>query len=343
MWEIDQPKYFYLLILLPILVIVLLWNLRWKKNIVKAFGTGSFLQKLAPESSSTKPILKAIIVLGALLFIVLALVNPKIGTKVETVKRQGVDIVFAVDVSKSMLAEDIAPSRLEKAKQLVSQIINNLGSDRVGLIGYAGSAFPLMPITSDYNMAKMYVQDLDTDLVSSLGTALSEAIQVSANYFENVNSSKVLILLSDGEDHNEGISDAIDIAKDKGIHVITIALGTEQGAKIPIKINGKLQEYKKDQEGNEVVTTMNESTLKEIANATNGTFMYGSNTDEVVDLVTKALQKVEKKDFDSQQVANFQSQFQWFLAIAILLLCIDAFVLNRKTSWMKKWNIFNEK
>lgn len=343
MWELDQPNYFYLLIIVPILVLALVANLRWKKNIVQAFGTGSFLKRLAPEASSGKPILKAILALVAIFFIVIALVNPKIGTKIETVKRQGVDIVFTVDVSKSMLAEDIAPNRLEKSKQLMTQIINNLGSDRVGLVAYAGSAFPLMPISSDYNLAKMYAKDLDTDLVSSMGTALSEAIQVSANYFENVDSSKVIILLSDGEDHSEGISDAINIAKDKGISIISIGVGTEDGGKIPIKINGKLQEYKKDGEGNEVVTKMNDATLKEMASATNGTFMYGSNTEEVVDLVNKALQKIEKKDFESQQIADFESQFQWFLALALLVLCIDAFVLNRKTSWMKKWNLFNEK
>lgn len=343
MWELDQPNYFYLLIIVPILVLALVANLRWKKNIVQAFGSGSFLKRLAPEASSGKPILKAILALVAIFFIVIALVNPKIGTKIETVKRQGVDIVFTVDVSKSMLAEDIAPNRLEKSKQLMTQIINNLGSDRVGLVAYAGSAFPLMPISSDYNLAKMYAKDLDTDLVSSMGTALSEAIQVSANYFENVDSSKVIILLSDGEDHSEGISDAINIAKDKGISIISIGVGTEDGGKIPIKINGKLQEYKKDGEGNEVVTKMNDATLKEMASATNGTFMYGSNTEEVVDLVNKALQKIEKKDFESQQIADFESQFQWFLALALLVLCIDAFVLNRKTSWMKKWNLFNEK
>ena len=343
MWELDQPNYFYLLIIVPILVLALVANLRWKKNIVQAFGSGSFLKRLAPEASSGKPILKAILALVAIFFIVIALVNPKIGTKIETVKRQGVDIVFTVDVSKSMLAEDIAPNRLEKSKQLMTQIINNLGSDIVGLVAYAGSAFPLMPISSDYNLAKMYAKDLDTDLVSSMGTALSEAIQVSANYFENVDSSKVIILLSDGEDHSEGISDAINIAKDKGISIISIGVGTEEGGKIPIKINGKLQEYKKDGEGNEVVTKMNDATLKEMASPTNGTFMYGSNTEEVVDLVNKALQKIEKKDFESQQIADFESQFQWFLALALLVLCIDAFVLNRKTSWMKKWNLFNEK
>lgn len=343
MWELDQPNYFYLLIIVPILVLALVANLRWKKNIVQTFGSGSFLKRLAPEASSGKPILKAILALVTIFFIIIALVNPKIGTKIETVKRQGVDIVFTVDVSKSMLAEDIAPNRLEKTKQLMTQIINNLGSDRVGLVAYAGSAFPLMPISSDYNLAKMYAKDLDTDLVSSMGTALSEAIQVSANYFENVDSSKVIILLSDGEDHSEGISDAINIAKDKGISIISIGVGTEDGGKIPIKINGKLQEYKKDGEGNEVVTKMNDTTLKEMASATNGTFMYGSNTEEVVDLVNKALQKIEKKDFESQQIADFESQFQWFLALALLVLCIDAFVLNRKTSWMKKWNLFNEK
>lgn len=343
MWELDQTNYLYLLLIIPALIGLLLWNLRWKKNIVKDFGEGSFLKRLAPEASSTKPMLKAILVLVSLLFIVIALVNPKIGTKVETVKRQGVDVVFAVDVSKSMLAEDIAPSRLEKAKQLTSQIIDNLGSDRVGMVAYAGSAFPIMPITSDFNMAKIFANDLNTEMVSSLGTALSEAIQVSANYFAEEDSSKAIILFSDGEDHNERIDDAISIAKDKGIRIITIALGTADGAKIPIKVNGKIVEFKKDGEGNEVITQMNESTLKKIASTTNGEFIYGTHTPEVLELVEQALQKIEKKDFEAQQIADFQSQFQWFIALALLILIIDAFVLNRKTSWMKKINLFNDK
>jgi len=343
MWEFDNANYFYLLLLLPILAVIFVWNMLWKKKKIAEFGSGSFLKKLAPDASSSKGIVKAVIALCAVLFLVIGIVNPKIGTKLETVKRQGIDIVFALDVSKSMLAEDIAPSRLAKTKQLASQIINNLSSDRIGIVGYAGSAFPMLPITTDYNMAKMYLQDMNTDMVSSMGTALSDAIEVGSEYFDDPNTSKLMILISDGEDHGEGISEAVAIAKSKGIKIITIGVGTPNGGQIPLKVNGKITAYKKDAEGNTVITKLDKTTLEDIAKQTGGKFIYGSNTKEVVDLVNQELQNIEKTDFESQQIADFQSQFQWFVGVAFLLLLLDLFVLERKTSWLAKRNIFNEK
>lgn len=343
MWEFDNANYFYLLLLLPVLAAIFVWNTLWKKKKIAEFGSGNFLSKLAPDASSSKGIVKAVIALATVLFLVIGIVNPKIGTKLETVKRQGIDIVFAIDVSKSMLAEDIAPSRLAKTKQLVSQIINNLGSDRIGIVGYAGTAFPMLPITTDYNMAKMYLQDMNTDMVSSMGTALSDAIQVGSEYFDDPNTSKLMILISDGEDHGEGISEAVEIAKAKGIKIITIGVGTENGGQIPLKANGRITGYKQNAEGNTVITKLDKSTLEEIAKDTGGRFIYGSSTKEVVDLVNESLQNIEKSDFESQQIADFQSQFQWFIGLALILLILDIFVFERKTSWLAKRNIFNEK
>lgn len=344
MWGLDTPNYFYLLLLIPLLIGVYLWNSIWKKKKITEFGSGNYLKRLAPEASTTsKPLIKMVLLAVTLGALILALVNPKFGTRIETVKRQGVDIVFAIDVSKSMLAEDIAPSRMGKAKQLASQIINNLASDRIGIVGYAGSAFPMLPITTDYSMAKMYIQDMHTDMVSSMGTALSQAIEVGSNYFDDPNTSKVMILISDGEDHGDGISNAVAMAKDKGIKIITIGVGTPEGGQIPIKQNGRIIGYKKDVDGSTVVTKLNDETLKEIAQKTGGTFMYGSKTDEVLQLVDQTLQKVEKTDFESQQIADFQSQFQWLIGLALLLLIIDSLVLERRTAWMKKLNLFNDK
>lgn len=344
MWGLDTPNYFYLLLLIPVLIGVYLWNSIWKKKKITEFGSGNYLKRLAPEASTTsKPLIKMVLLAVTLGALILALVNPKFGTRIETVKRQGVDIVFAIDVSKSMLAEDIAPSRMGKAKQLASQIINNLASDRIGIVGYAGSAFPMLPITTDYSMAKMYIQDMHTDMVSSMGTALSQAIEVGSNYFDDPNTSKVMILISDGEDHGDGISNAVAMAKEKGIKIITIGVGTPEGGQIPIKQNGRIAGYKKDVDGSTVITKLNDETLKEIAQKTGGTFMYGSKTDEVLQLVDQTLQKVEKTDFESQQIADFQSQFQWFIGLALLLLIIDSLVLERRTAWMKKLNLFNDK
>lgn len=342
MWELDNKKYLFLLLVVAILVILFIADIIWKKKRQGLFATSKAMRVLAPNRSKNKTIIKASIYLVALTAIVFALVNPKIGTKVVTVKRQGIDIVFTLDVSKSMLAQDMAPDRMAKMKQLVSQIINNLGPDRIGIVGYAGSAFPMLPITTDHYVAKMYLQSMNTDMVSSQGTAFEDAIYVASNYFDNPQTSKVMILISDGEDHGEEMDGAISIAKQKGIKIITIGVGTENGGPIPIR-TAKGVEYKRDWDNEIVTTKLNPATLKHIADATGGKYFYGSNTQEIVDLIKNELNKIEKTDFESQQIAEFQAQYQWFLGLAFLLIFIDLFILERKTLWMKKLNLFNEK
>ncbi|UYW01061.1 VWA domain-containing protein [Flavobacterium agricola] len=343
MWQIEEPKYFLAFIILPILLVVYVAHYIWKKRKQKEFGDQLILQQLAPESSFFKPFLKLFVVSLGITFLIIALVNPKVGTKIETVKREGVDVVFAIDVSKSMLAEDIAPSRLERAKQIVSQIINQLGSDRIGIIGYAGSAYSVLPITTDYAVAKMYLQNMNTDMVSSQGTAIAEAINLAAQSFDNPATSKVLVLLSDGEDHEQGFEQAVLAAKDAGIKIITIGLGTEKGGLIPIRYNGTIQSYKKDNAGENVITRFDPATLKTIAEQGDGAYIYGGNTKDVVEFVKNELNTLEKTEFESQQIADFESQFQWFLFLGFLCLAIDVLLLERKTAWVTKLNLFNEK
>ncbi|WP_129751919.1 VWA domain-containing protein [Flavobacterium beibuense] len=343
MYELDESKYLYLFAVLPVLLLLFLFNLYWKRKKQREFGDDELVKKLTPEKSIFKPVLKFVILLLALSGVIIALVNPKIGTKTETVKREGIDIVFAIDVSKSMLAEDVAPNRLEKAKQIVSQIINQLGTDRIGIIGYAGSAYPVLPITSDYSVAKMFLQNMNTDMVSSQGTALSDAIQLATTYYDDPQTSKLLILVSDGEDHGEGSMEAAENAKDKGIKIITIGVGTEKGSTIPIKRNGITESYKRDREGEVVITKMYPDALKTIADQTKGGYVYGGNTREVSEYVKKALDNIEKTEFEAKEIATYDSQYQWFLGAAFLLLFLDVFLLDRKTAWIRKLNLFNEK
>jgi Ca-activated chloride channel family protein len=273
----------------------------------------------------------------------IALVNPKIGTKLETVKREGVDIVFAVDVSKSMLAEDIAPNRLEKSKQLVTQIINNLASDRVGIIAYAGKAFPQLPITTDYSSAKMFLQSMNTDMLSSQGTAINEAIKLARTYYDDdEQTNRVLIIISDGEDHSNVAANVAEEAADEGIRIFTIGVGDIKGGPIPEKRNGIILNYKKDNNGETVITRLDEETLKNIATEANGAYINGSNTNKVVEEIRDILNKMDKKEFEAKQFADFESQFQWFLGAAIFFLFIDIFLLERKTGWLKRLNLFNE-
>lgn len=343
MYELDQSKYLYLLGILPLLVLIFLYNLYWKRKKQKEFGDTALVKKLSPDKSVFKQSLKFGVILLALAGIIIALVNPKIGTKVETVKREGIDIVFAIDVSKSMLAEDVAPNRLEKSKQVVSQIINQLGNDRIGIVGYAGSAYPVLPITSDYSVAKMFLQSMNTDIVSSQGTAISDAIELSASFFDDPQTSKLVILISDGEDHGTGAEEAAEKAKEKGMKLITVGIGTAKGGPIPIKRNGVTESFKRDGDGEVVVTKLDADGLKRIAQRTKGGYINGNNTRAVSDYVKNALQNIEKTEFESKQVADYESQYQWFLGIAFVLLLLEIFFLERKTAWIKKLNLFNEK
>ena len=346
MYELEEKGYLMLLFIIPVLVVIFLYLQFWKRKKQREFGDLDLVKKLSPNKSIFKPALKFTIVLLALVALIIALVNPKIGTKMETVKREGIDIVFAVDVSKSMLAEDIAPNRLDKSKQLVSQIINQLGSDRIGIVAYAGSAFPVLPITTDYGVAKMFLQSMNTDMVSSQGTSLDEAIKLAATFFDkSVKTSKLVILISDGEDHSEGASAAAEEATKMGMKIITIGVGTEKGGPIPYRLekNGIVDRFKRDKNNEVVITKLNQESLREIAKATKGGYVNGSNTKEVLEYVKKALDNIEKTEFEATQMADFQSQFQWFLGFAFALLFFDIFLLDRKTKWIKKLNLFNEK
>lgn len=343
MFRLDEKIWFWTLLVIPVIILLFILLQIWRRSAQKKFADSGLLNRLSPNQSVFKSILKVLVLCGAFACLSLALVNPKIGTKLETVRSQGVDIVFAVDVSKSMLAEDIAPNRLEKSKQLVTQIINSLASDRVGIIAYAGKAFPQLPITTDYASAKMFLQNMNTDMLSSQGTAISEAIQLAKTYYDNEEqANRVLIIISDGEDHDGEALDIAEEANEQGIRILTIGVGNTKGGPIPIKRNGVILNYKKDNKGETVITRLDETTLKDIAAEANGVYINGSNTAKVVETIKSELDKMDKQEFESKQIADFKDQFQWFLGLGILLLFIEIFFLERKTAWLKKLNLFNE-
>ncbi|MDO6817944.1 VWA domain-containing protein [Zobellia sp. 1_MG-2023] len=345
MIQLDEKIYFYLLAIIPVIIVLFVLLQLWKKRTQKKFAETQLLKRLSPDKSNFKSGLKLLFFLLGLAFLTLGLVNPKIGTKLETVKREGVDVVFAVDVSKSMLAEDIAPNRLEKAKRLVSEIINQLASDRIGIIAYAGQAFPQLPITTDYGAAKMFLQSMNTDMLTSQGTAINEAINLATTYYnDEEQTNRVLFILSDGEDHSEGdAKDAVEKAVEEGIRIFTIGVGKTKGAPIPIKRNGVVESLKKDSQGEVVITKLNEDVLIDIAEEGNGEYINGANTEEAVEYIKDQLLQMDKKEFEAKQFAEFKDQFQWFLGIGLLFLLLDIFVLNKRTKWFKKLNLFNEK
>lgn len=343
MYQLEKPIFFYLLFAIVGLIVVFLLVFIWKKHTQKKFAHSKALRLLSPDRSFFKSWLKVIILSLAIASLALALVNPKIGTKIETISRAGVDVVFALDVSKSMLAEDIAPNRLDKSKQLITQIINSLGGDRVGIIGYAGSAFPQVPITTDFSTTKLFLNSMDTDMVSSQGTAITEAIKMAETYYNDEDQvNKVLFIISDGEDHEGNISEIVNEATNVGIRIYTIGVGTKQGGPIPIKRNGILQNYKRDKNNQQVITRLDAQKLIEIATKGNGKYLDGSNTNKVVEEVTTILNGMNQKEFEAKQFTDFKDRFQWFLGLAILLLVIELLLLERKTAWIKKLNLFNE-
>jgi len=343
MYQLEEKIWFWALLIIPVIIMFFLVLQIWKYKTQNKFANKQILNKLSPNRSLFKSVLKIAVLSLVFACLSIALVNPKIGTKLETVKREGVDIVFALDVSKSMLAEDIAPNRLEKAKQLVTQIINNLASDRIGIIAYAGKAFPQLPITTDYASAKMFLQNMNTDMLSSQGTAINEAIKLAKTYYnDEEQTNRVLIIISDGEDHSEEAAKVAKEANEEGIRIFTIGVGDVKGGPIPLKFNGVVMNYKKDKDGETVITKLNEETLQNIANEANGAYINGKITNDVVENIRDILNQMDKKEFEAKQFADFKDQFQWFLAFAIFFLFIDIFLLERKTEWLKKLNLFNE-
>ena len=343
MFQLEEDIWFWLLFLVLGMVVLFFWTALWKRKTKRLYASAELLKRLSPDQSRFKAVLKLVVLAMAVVCFCIALVNPKVGTKLETVTREGVDIVFAIDVSKSMLAEDVAPNRLEKAQQLTAQIINNLVSDRVGIIAYAGKAVPQLPITTDYAAAKMFLQNMNTDMLSSQGTAIDEAIQLSRTYFNDAEqTNRVLVIISDGEDHKDLNLDVAKAAAKEGIKIFTIGVGSEKGGPIPLKRNGAVMRYKKNQKGETVITKLNLNTLTAIAEEANGLFIQGQNTKQVTEKIAEILNKLEKKEFEAKEFSEFKDQFQWFLGLGLFFLILDVLFLERKTAWLKYLNLFNE-
>ena len=322
------------------LFLLVLW---WKKRTQRKFSDVSLLKKLAPNSSTFKSTLKLIILLLGIAFLIISLTNPKMGTKLKTIKREGVDVVFALDVSKSMLAEDIAPNRLEKAKQIISKTIDKLGSDRVGIIIYAGNSYPLLPITTDHAAANMFLQNANPDMVSSQGTAINEALELAKTYYNNDDqTNRFLIIISDGEDHQEETKQVAQNLANEGVKIYTVGVGTERGGPIPMRLNGAMIGYKKDRKGETVITKRVPEVLQGIADASDGEYIDGNITDKPVNEIAKIIGNAEKNEFETKQFSDYKDQFQWFLAIALLFLIVDVLLFDKKTKWLRKVDLFNE-
>ena len=345
MYELENLSWSWMFLLIVLIGGLFIIDRAWKIKTQRQYFSSSILERLSPNISMTKPLLKVTVIILSVFMFTIALINPKMGTKIKTFKRLGVDIVFAIDVSKSMLAEDIAPNRIEKSKQIVNQIIDNLDGDRVGIVAYAGKAFPQLPLTTDYSAAKMYLQSMNTDMISSQGTAIVDAISISSTFFDlDESTERLLFIISDGEDHNDFSNSITDLAKQNNILIYPIGVGTEKGSLIPIRNNGEII-YKRDVNREVVMTKLNKNYLENLSDKTGGKYIDGSKTkiNDVTSDVLDILENTEKNEFDTKKVSEFEDQFQWFIFFGFIFLVIDVFMTEGKTIWLKNLNLFNEK
>ena len=330
------------LLTLPVMFVIFILKLRWNKITNVRFGELKVVKRLMGERSNARSVFKSIIFIIAYIFLIIGLANPQLGSKMEQVKRKGIDIMIALDVSNSMMAEDMFPNRLERAKRAISKLIDHLKGDRIGIVVFGGQAYVQLPITMDYAAAKMFLASINCNMIPTQGTAIGSAIDkcMSAFDFDN-KTSKSIIIITDGENHED---DAIDAAKkgaEKGLVIHTIGMGSTQGAPIPIKQNGQNRGFKKDKEGTTVVTKLDENMLQLIASAGNGIFVRATNANSGIELILEEVGKMQKTEFGSKIYTEYEDRFQYFVAVAIILLLIEILLPNRKIKWLHQLNLFN--
>ncbi len=343
-FKFAEPVFFYGLLMIPVFFIIFRLMLSWKKRALKRFGESNLIRKLMPDVSNHKASFKFIILMLAYTMIILGLANPQLGSKLENIERKGIDIVIAIDVSISMLAEDIKPNRLLRSRQAISKLVDDLKNDRIGIVVFAGNAYTQLPITTDYAAAKLFLSTINTDIVPSQGTAIAEAIELATDSFDENNHEKAIIIITDGEDHEGDAIVAAESAIEKGIRIYTIGMGLADGAPIPIYDRyGNQKGFKKDLKNNTVITRLNEDMLKQIAVAGGGEYVRANNSQAGLNLIFDEINKLEKTEFESRVFSDYEDRFQYLLAFAIALLLIEFFILERRGKRFRNVNLFGEK
>ena len=340
MFQFNHIEFLYLLAIIPIIIMLFWIYSNRKKRLLKEFGDPALMQELMPDYSSTRPIVKLVLLLIALTFFILGLAGPEFGTKLQQKKHRGVEIIIALDVSNSMMAEDIQPSRLERAKQAISKMVDGLQNDRIGLIVFAGEAYVQLPITSDYISAKMFLETISTKSVPTQGTAIGAAINLAARSFTpDFKGDRAIILITDGENHEDDALGAAKAAAEKGIIVHSIGVGLPQGAPIPIDGGGQ-KNYIKDAQGNIVISKLDEDMLNQISAAGNGLYVRANNAQLGLNTVFDKVKKMSKAEYESKVYSEFENQFQWPIGIALFFLVFEMIILDRKTKWSAKFHLF---
>jgi Ca-activated chloride channel homolog len=340
MFRFAHPEYLYALYLIPVLIGIFWLVNRKRKKMLENFADKKLHKVLLPLYSGFKEKIKLGLICIVIMFLIVAAADPQVGTRVEEVKQAGIDVYICLDVSLSMQAQDIKPSRLEKAKYEIANLINKLHGDRIGLIVFAGEAYVQFPLTTDYSAANLFLNAVDVNSVPEPGTAIASAVALATKSFDyKYNTQRVIVVITDGEDHQGDIDKAVADATDKGIKIYTIGLGSPDGVPIPV-LNDKGQQtgFKLDSNGNIVITKLDEATLQRIASEGGGKYFRGSNNQDELDLIYKDLSGFTKTEYGVKKVTNYEDRFYYFLAPAIFLLLLEYFLTERKSPLFSKLN-----
>ena len=326
----------WLMILLFVVIFLSITVFQWRERVKKTFADKDLFPFVFPITSSKRYGFKIVAFCVALFLMVIALMDPLYGERDVQVKREGIDMVFLLDLSSSMNAQDVAPSRLEKATKLITETLHQLGGDRASLVAFAANAYTISPLTNDYAAIESYLQNVNTELISSQGTNYLNAIQEAAKTFKgSANTSKLIVLISDGEDNENTVNQASKIAKDNGIHIVTIGVGTEKGGPIPVYYNGYAEDYKKDETGSTVISKLEDKNLRELAKTTNGTYIHLDNTQDALSAISMYKAKLDKNEITNSTTRDMNHIYQWFLALAVALLFVELLT--------SEYKIFNKK
>lgn len=334
------PYFFFLFIPIAFLGLFSFFRILRLRKIIKQFGDSALVKDLMPDLSFKRKVVKDIIVVSSLVLMTIALARPQMGSKTEKVKKEGIEVIICIDISNSMLSDDVKPSRLERAKGIVSKLVDNLSNDKVGLILFAGDAFVQLPITSDFVSAKMFLSTATPDLIAAQGTAIGKAVNLAVRSFtSNEAVKKTIILITDGENHEDDALKAVKEAKDKGVLVNVIGVGTPQGGSIPLEGS---QKYLLDENGQMVITKINEVMAQEIAQESGGVYILANDVSTTTRIIRKELDKIEKSELESTVYSAYDEKFHYFLIPALLLLIFDVIYLDRKNRYLRGMKLFGE-
>lgn len=340
MFRFENPIFFWLLLVIPLLVFVRYAHIQHRKKKLRRFGDMNLLNEMMEDVSRYRPSVKFWLLMAVLVLLIIMLARPQMGSKISREKRQGIEVIIAMDISNSMLAKDVVPSRLEKSKLLVENLVDHFTNDKVGLIVYAGDAFIQLPITSDYVSAKMFLQNITPSLIATQGTDIGEAIRLAMNSFtQDEKAGKAIVVITDGEDHEGGALEAAKEAKKRGFKVFILGVGTSAGAPIEISEGSG---YLTDNSGETVMTRLNENMCKEIAEAGSGTYIHVDNTSIAQERLDDEIAKMQKGELTSVIYSEYDEQFQAVGIIALLLLILEICILERKNPMLKNVRLFKK-